>query len=102
MSLHTSEGATVADTIRDKTKVLHRVTRIRGQLDAVEHALDPEEDCAAILMTIAACRGALNSLMAELFEGHIRFHLANPDHDPTSEKAKATQQLIDVVRTYLK
>jgi DNA-binding FrmR family transcriptional regulator len=92
----------MAHTIRDKTKLLHRVHRIRGQLDAVEHALDQEEDCAAILMTIAACRGALNSLMAELLEGHIRFHLANPDHDPTSEKAKATQQLIDIVKTYLK
>ena len=92
----------MAHTIRDKTKLLHRVHRIRGQLDAVEHALAQEQDCAAILMTIAACRGALNSLMAALLEGHIRFHLVNPDHDPTSEKAKATQQLIDVVKTYLK
>ena len=92
----------MAHTIRDKSKLLHRVHRIRGQLDAVEHALAEEQDCAAILMTIAACRGALNSLMAELLEGHIRFHLVNLDHDPTSDKAKAVQQLIDVVKTYLK
>ena len=92
----------MAHTIRDKKKLLHRVHRIRGQLDAVEHALAQEQDCTAILMTIAACRGALNSLMAELLEGHIRFHLVNPDHDPTSAKAKAAQELIDVVKTYLK
>ena len=49
----------MAHTIRDKKKLLHRVHRIRGQLDAVEHALDQEQDCAAILMTIAACRAAL-------------------------------------------
>ncbi len=92
----------MAHTIRDKKKLLHRVHRIRGQLDAVEHALVQEHDCATMLMTIAACRGALNSLMAELIEGHIRFHLVNPDHDPTSEKAKAAQALMEVVKTYLK
>jgi len=92
----------MAHTIRDKKKLLHRVHRIRGQLAAVEHALAAEQDCATILMTIAACRGALNSLMAELIDGHIRFHMVNPGQDPTSEKAKAAQELIEIVKTYLK
>ena len=47
----------MAHTIRDKKKLLHRVHRIRGQLDAVEHALAAEQDCASMLMTIAASRG---------------------------------------------
>jgi DNA-binding FrmR family transcriptional regulator len=92
----------MAHTIRDKKKLLNRVQRIRGQLEAVAKALDQEQDCSTILLTIAACRGAINSLMAEVIEGHIRFHVVDPDHQPTSEMAKAAQELIDVVKAYLK
>jgi len=92
----------MAHTIRDKKKLLNRVRRIRGQMDAVEKALDQEHDCSTILLTIAACRGAINSLMAEIIEGHIRHHVLDPNHDPISEKARAAQELIDVVKAYLK
>ena len=92
----------MAHTIRDKKKLLNRVRRIGGQIDAVEKALEQEQDCSSILLTIAACRGAINSLMAEIIEGHIRYHVVDPDRQPTSERAKAAQELIDVVLTYLK
>jgi FrmR/RcnR family transcriptional regulator, repressor of frmRAB operon len=92
----------MAHTIRDKKKLLHRVRRIRGQLGAVERALEQEADCSKILLAIAACRGAINGLMAEVIEGHIRYHVVDPDRQPTSEKAKAAQELIDVVKAYLK
>ena len=52
------EPEPMAHTIRDKKKLLNRVRRIRGQIDAVEKALDQEQDCSTILLTIAACRGA--------------------------------------------
>ncbi|MGE5443738.1 MAG: metal/formaldehyde-sensitive transcriptional repressor [Ignavibacteriales bacterium] len=89
-------------TIRDKKKLLNRVRRIRGQVDAIERALEEERESSSILQTIAACRGAINALMAEVIEGHIRFHVINPDLQPESEQAKATQELIDVLKTYLK
>jgi FrmR/RcnR family transcriptional regulator, repressor of frmRAB operon len=92
----------MAHTVRDKKKLLNRVRRIRGQLDAVEKALEQEQDCSAILLTIAACRGAINGLMAEIIEGHIRYHVVDPDQQPTSDKARAAQELIDVVKAYLK
>jgi DNA-binding FrmR family transcriptional regulator len=92
----------MAHTIRDKEKLLNRVRRIRGQIDGVERALDQEQDCSSILQTIAACRGAINGLMAEIIEGHMRLHVLDPDRRPTSEQAKAAQVLIDVVKTYLK
>ncbi len=92
----------MAHTVRDKKKLLNRVRRIRGQLDAVEVALEQERDCSAILLTIAACRGAINGLMAEIIEGHIRYHIADPDHEPTGDKARAAQELIEVVKAYLK
>ena len=92
----------MAHTIRDKQKLLHRVRRLRGQIDALEKLLHQEADCSKTLHVIAACRGALNSLMAEVLEGHIRFHVVNPDHKPTTTQAKAAQEVIDVVKTYLR
>jgi DNA-binding FrmR family transcriptional regulator len=92
----------MAHTVRDKKKLLNRVRRIRGQVEAIEKALDQEQDCSELLQTIAACRGAINGLMAEVIEGHIRFHVVDPDEKPTSKQAKAAQELMDVVKTYLK
>ena len=91
----------MAHTVRDKEKLINRVRRIRGQVDGIEKALVEEQDCAAILQTIAACRGAINGLMGEIMEGHIRFHIVNPDRHPTSAPAKAAQELIDVIKSYL-
>jgi DNA-binding FrmR family transcriptional regulator len=92
----------MAHTVRDKKKLINRIRRICGQLAAVEKAVEQEQSCSTILLTIAACRGAINSLMAEVIEGHIRFHVVDPDSQPTSERARAAQELIDVVKAYLK
>jgi len=93
----------MAHTTKDKKKLLNRVRRIRGQVDAIERLLDEEtEDCASVLQTIASCRGAINGLMAEVIEGHVRFHVIDPNHKPTREQTEAAEDLIDVVKTYLK
>lgn len=92
----------MSHTIRDKSKLLNRIRRIRGQVSAIEQALVDERDASEVMQTIAACRGAMNGLMAEVIEGHIRFHVLNPDMRPTSPEARAAQELIDVVKAYLK
>jgi DNA-binding FrmR family transcriptional regulator len=92
----------MAHTIRDKTKLLHRVRRIRGQLNAVEKALLAEHQCSSILLTVAACRGAMDSLMAEIIEDHIQFHILDPEHNSPPEQRKAAREVISVVRRYLK
>ena len=84
----------MAHVIRDKNKLLNRVRRLRGQVEAIERALNSEAECSKILHTIAACRGAINSLMAEVLEGHIRFHVVDLDCRPTSSQAAAAQELI--------
>jgi DNA-binding FrmR family transcriptional regulator len=91
----------MAHTIRDKGKLLNRVRRIRGQVDAIDRAVEQERDCSEILHVIAACRGAIDSLMAEVLEGHIRLHLIDPERRSSSAE-KAAQDVIDVLRTYLK
>ena len=85
---------------REKLKLLQRVRRLRGQLDAVERALSADQDCGDQLMLLAAVRGGVNSLMAEVLEDHIRFHLT----DGAKEKIapELAEDLIDLVRAYLK
>jgi DNA-binding FrmR family transcriptional regulator len=89
-------------TTKDKVKLLSRVRRIRAQVEAIERALDGEYECCSALQFMAACRGALNGLMAEVLEGHIRFHVLDPKSGKNASQANAAEELIEVVRTYLK
>ena len=91
----------MAHTVHEKTKLLARVRRIRGQVEGVERLLEEEKDCNLILQTIASCRGAMDSLMAEVMEGHIRSHIVDPK-EKNSERTDAIEQLIEVIRAYLK
>jgi DNA-binding FrmR family transcriptional regulator len=63
---------------------------------------EDHHDCANVLQTIAACRGAINGLMAQVIEGHIRFHLLDPKQRPTLVQSKAAQELVNVLNSYLK
>ncbi len=92
----------MAHTVKDKSKLIARVRRIKGQVDAVERALEAEIGCADVLMLVASLRGAVQGLTAEVLEDHIRNHVVNPDTDPDAGRAKGTAELIEVVRTYLK
>jgi DNA-binding FrmR family transcriptional regulator len=92
----------VSHTVREKTKLLNRVRRIRGQIEAVERALEQEIGCSDVLQLIAGARGAINGLMAEVVEDHIRAHVMDPVNEPAGERAHAAEELIDVVRSYLK
>lgn len=92
----------MSHTIRDKKKLLDRIRRIKGQMEGIERALEQEQDPARILHSIAGCRGAINGLMAEVMEGHIRLHVVDPNTMPTPEQAEAIEEVIDVLKTYLK
>jgi DNA-binding FrmR family transcriptional regulator len=85
---------------REKIKMVQRLRKLRGQLDAVERALTSDEDCGDQLMLLAAVRGGVNSLMGEVLEDHIRFHLT----EGATEKIapELAEDLIDLVRAYLK
>jgi DNA-binding FrmR family transcriptional regulator len=85
---------------REKTKLLQRVRRLRGQLDAVERSLNADEDCGDQLMLLAAMRGAVNSLMGEVLEDHIRFHLTSGSKEQIAPEL--AEDLIDLVHAYLK
>jgi len=85
---------------REKIKLLQRIKKMRGQLDAVERSLVAEEECGGQLMLLAAVRGGVNSLMAEVLETHIRFHLVDGAKEQIAPDL--AEDLIDLVRAYLK
>lgn len=91
----------MAHTIKGKKQLLTRVRRIKGQVEALERALDGEVECMAILQQIAAVRGAVNGLMAEVLEGHIREHLVAPDVDEATRSADV-EAVVSALRSYLK
>jgi DNA-binding FrmR family transcriptional regulator len=92
----------MAHTKEEKKRLLNRVRRIMGQVGAIEKALDQEAECSEVLHNIAACRGAMDSLMAEVIEGHIRFHVLAPDGGATDEQQRAADDLVTALRAYLK
>jgi DNA-binding FrmR family transcriptional regulator len=92
----------MSHTIKDKPQLLLRAKRIQGQVEALVRALSEERDCAEVLQLMSAARGAMNSLMSELLEGHIRSHVLNGKHRPTSQQLAAADEVIDMVKSYLR
>jgi DNA-binding FrmR family transcriptional regulator len=88
-------------TVKGKKQLLTRVRRIRGQAEALERALEQETECSAILQQIAAIRGAVNGLMAQVLEGHLRDHLGPEAEDP-EQRAEDLEMVVGVLRSYLK
>jgi DNA-binding FrmR family transcriptional regulator len=92
----------VLDATRQKTKLLNRTRRMRGQFEALERALEKDAPSSEVLQLIAGIRGALNGLMGEVLEDHIRTQLVDPLHEPDADRARAAEELIEVVQSYLK
>ncbi|MFA9441006.1 MAG: metal/formaldehyde-sensitive transcriptional repressor [Rhodocyclaceae bacterium] len=92
----------MSHTIRDKSKLLGRVRRIKGQVEALERTLDAEKGCTEVLHQIAAIRGAINGLMAQVLEEHVLTHIADPSIDSDAERLQGADELIEVLRTYIK
>ncbi len=92
----------MSHTVHGKRKLLARVRRIRGQVEAIERALDDEAGCEQVMHLIAGARGAMAGLMAEVVEDHVRTHLVDVERYPEALNREAAEHLLDVVRTYLK
>jgi DNA-binding FrmR family transcriptional regulator len=89
-------------TIREKQRLLGRVRRIRGQVEAIERALETEAGCETVMHQIAGVRGAMAGLMAEVVEEHILTHLVDEAQHPGALNTGSAEELMAVIRTYLK
>jgi DNA-binding FrmR family transcriptional regulator len=86
--------------VRDRQKLLNRIRRIRGQVEAVERTLEGEADCSDVMHLLTAARGAINSLLAEVLEDHVREHLVG--RIASGAREEAAGELIDVIHAYFK
>jgi DNA-binding FrmR family transcriptional regulator len=94
------KGPTMAHTVEDKQKLINRVRRLRGQLDALERALEAEESCEELMQLLTASRGAVDGLMVEVVEGYVRTHLVAPK--PSRGEIQAAEVLLEVLRAYIR
>lgn len=86
----------------NRRPLLARIRRIRGQVEAIEAAISEDRDCGDVLQVIAACRGALSALMAQVVDGHVRHHVLDPLRRPTRAQRHAADELLAVVKSYLR
>ena len=94
----------MSHVISDRKKLLHRIRRITGQLAAVERALEGDAECTTVMHGLSACRGALDALTAEVIEDHIRHHVVGGSRGAgsRSSQARAADELIGILKTYLR
>jgi DNA-binding FrmR family transcriptional regulator len=86
--------------VHEKRKLLNRIRRIGGQVQAAQKAIESNKGCAAVMHQLVACRGAINSLLAEVLEDHVREHLLG--NARSRLQSQAADELIDIAHTYFR
>lgn len=86
---------------KEKMKLLNWLRRLRGQVEAIERAVEGDQDCSRILQQATSCRGALEGFMAEVIEDHIREHMIDPATPAGDARRTAAEELVEIVHAYL-
>jgi FrmR/RcnR family transcriptional regulator, repressor of frmRAB operon len=86
----------------EKAKLLNRVKRLRGQIEAIGRAVEAGEECADVLQQANSCRGALDGFIAEVIEDHIREHMVDPAAGHNDPRVAAAEELVEIIHQYLK
>jgi DNA-binding FrmR family transcriptional regulator len=89
-------------TVADKQKLLNRVRRLKGQVEAIERAVESGAGCTEVMRLLTAGRGAINGIMAEVVEDHIQMHMVDENRKPSRSEVQAADELVDVLRSYIR
>ncbi len=92
----------MSHSVTEKQKLLNRVRCLRGQIEGIERSLDMDAGCTQIMQQLTAARGAINGLMAEVVEDHIRLHMVDPARGQTPAEVEAAEELVSVLQSYIK
>ncbi|MBD8553213.1 metal/formaldehyde-sensitive transcriptional repressor [Rhizobium sp. CFBP 8762] len=90
----------MSHTIRDQAKLMARIKRLKGQLEAVERALQAQAPCGEVLQLLASIRGALTGLTTEVLEDHLHEHVLHAESE--TEREQALNEVSAVLKTYLR
>ena len=83
----------------NRKKLVARVRRIGGQVASLERAIEGVEECGAVLQQLAAVRGAVNGLILQVMEGHLRSHVADAGN---TQQQDELLPVLAVLKSYLK
>lgn len=86
---------------KEKAKLLNRLRRLRGQIEAIERAIQDDQECARVLQQATSCRGALDGFIAEVIEDHIREHMVDPQSGVDDPRRQAAEDLVEIIHAYL-
>jgi DNA-binding FrmR family transcriptional regulator len=95
------ENMTMAHIVQERTKLLNRLKRIKGQVEAIERAVLGDKECSKVLQQATSCRGAMNGFIAEVIEDHIREHMIGPATGAEDPRRIAAEELVEIVHAYL-
>lgn len=90
----------MSHTLREKAKLVSRARRLKGQMDAVERALEAEAPCGEVLQLLASIRGALAGLTGKVMQDHLVEHILHAQDE--TERRAATGELAEALRTYIR
>ena len=87
---------------RDRRRLISRVNRLVGQLEAVRSLLDHESEdadrCYEVMRQLASIKGATRGLMAAYMEGFVRDHVQIAARKGTLDEF--AEELLEVVRSF--
>jgi DNA-binding FrmR family transcriptional regulator len=86
---------------KEKMKLLNRLKRIRGQVEAIERAVESDKECSRVLQQATSCRGALDGFIAEVIEDHIREHMIDETAPVEDPRRMAAEELVEIVHAFL-
>ncbi|WP_111564450.1 Ni(II)/Co(II)-sensing transcriptional repressor DmeR [Rhizobium sp.] len=90
----------MSHTQHNKKKLIARINRLKGQMDAVERALEAEKPCGEILQLLSSIRGALNGLTGEVLDDHLHEHVLHAADEKA--RSEAVEEISEVLRTYVR
>ena len=85
----------------ERAKLLNRLKRIKGQIEAIERAVTEEKECSKVLQQATSCRGAMDGFIAEVIEDHIREHMVDEGAPKNDPRTLAAEELVEIVHAYL-
>jgi len=100
-NINREKGRKMSHVANEKVKLLNRLKRMRGQVEALERAVTADQECARVLQQATACRGAMDGFIAEVIEDHIREHMIDPASGQDDARRLAAEELVGIVHAYL-
>ncbi|HUZ06896.1 MAG TPA: metal-sensitive transcriptional regulator [Candidatus Paceibacterota bacterium] len=84
---------------KERTALVVRLRKIRGQLQAIEKMVEADTDCAQVLMQVVAARNALKSFGDKIIQSHI--HDCIEHADSQAESRKNLRAFLTVLERYV-